>query len=296
MIRFLAFLLAVLALPVFVRAETAGEPEEPVHFVADAETDSIGTMIHSFDTPTLKFTLERFVMTSEKCYLIRIWVRNPAEQIRKKTAQWEKGLSFARDMAKKLPEALLVVNGSGFVSPQYPEIPENYPGTSEDYFYTPLGSLTVTDGEVYRNLEGVPYIGLALTADGLQMYTGAENDTVLAEEPVQTWAFYPSCPMLRNNEDLLPEEWPFADKRAARTVIARLDAHNYLILTATAQNHGGITLRRASEFFTDNFSAEWVFNLDGGPSTSLLYRKKAGGRLSSLAGGVKIEDIMGFTE
>ena len=77
-------------------------------------------------------------------------------------------------------------NGSGFVSPLYPEIPENYPGVSEDYFYTPLGSLTITDGEVFRNLEGVPYYGLALDADGLQMYTGADNGEVLATEPSQT--------------------------------------------------------------------------------------------------------------
>ena len=106
------------------------------------------------------------------------------------------------------------MNGSGYVSPRYPEIPENYPGSSEDYYFTPLGSVTVTNGEVFRNLDGVPYYGLALTEDGLQMYTGADNEAVLAEQPVQTWSFYTSCPMLRNNEDLLPEEWDFADRRA----------------------------------------------------------------------------------
>ncbi|MBP5726999.1 MAG: hypothetical protein J6Y48_07975, partial [Clostridia bacterium] len=102
---------------------------------------------------------------------------------------------------------MLAINGSGFVSPQYPEIPDNYPGTSEYYYYTPLGSLTVTDGEVFRNLENVPYYGLALDADGLQMYVNADNEEVLATNPSQTWSFYTNCPMLLDNEDILPAGW-----------------------------------------------------------------------------------------
>jgi len=121
-------------------------------------------------------------------------------------------------MADTIPGAALVINGSGYVSPEFPDIPDNYPGESKDYFYTPLGSVTVTDGEVLRNLEGVPYYGLALTEDGLQMYTGTDNEEVLAEEPAQTWSFYTTCPMLRDNVDLLPSSWAFADRRASRTI------------------------------------------------------------------------------
>ena len=191
----------------------------------------------------------------------------------------------------------LAVNGSGFVSPQYPWIPEDYPGESRDYWYTPLGSVTVTDGEVLRNLEGVPYYGLALNAEGLQMYAGADNGEVLAAEPSQTWSFYTGCPMLRDNEDILPAEWEFADQHASRTIIGRVDRNNYLILTVTRERGKGLTLRRASEFFRENFSTEWVYNLDGGQSSALLSRKQDKKNMLCLTTkGARVVDIMAFIE
>ena len=271
--------------------------EEPLSFLDDAEADRVGKIIRTYDSPTLKYSMETFTMSGETCFLTRIWVKEPARQIRKVTSDWKKNLKFPKTLMMKLPEAVLAINGSGYVSPQYPEIPDNYPGESEDYFFTPLGSVTVTDGEVFRNLEGVPYYGLALDEDGLQMYTGADNGDVLATNPVQTWSFYTTCPMLRNNIDLLPEEWPFADRRACRTIIGRLDGHTYLILSANDAKKGGITLRRAVEFFQDNFNTEWVYNLDGGPSSALMYWKKGTKKPHTVMGaGVKDADIMAFTE
>ena len=292
--RAACLLLCLLLFPLTAPAE---EEEEPKYFVSEAEADSFGRMFQTYDTPTLKYTMEVFTMEGEQCYLTRVWVRDPARQIRKVTSAWKKKLDFPKTMAAKLPEAALVINGSGYVSPQYPEIPENYPGESKDYFYTPLGSLTVTDGEVFRNLEGVPYYGLTLDADGLQMYTGEDNETVLASNPSQTWSFYTTCPMMRNNEDLLPEEWDFADRRAQRTIIARLDRHNYLILSVDDDYKGGLSLRRAELFFRENFEAEWVYNLDGGPSSALLFRKLGTKKWrTAMGGGVRDADILAFTE
>jgi len=275
----------------------AGLGEEPASFFADVESDRVGKIIRSYDSPTLKYTVESFTMEGERCYLTRVWVRDPARQIRKATSTWKKNLKHPKVLAEKIPDAALVINGSGYVSPQYPEIPENYPGTSEDYFYTPLGSLTVTDGEVFRNLEGVPYYGLTLDADGLQMYTGADNAEVLATEPVQTWSFYTACPMLRDNVDLLPEEWPFADKHAARTIIGRVDKHNYLILSVDISKKDGLSLRRASVFFRESFRTEWVYDLDGGPSSALICRKRGNKKMHTvMGGGAKDADIMAFIE
>ena len=289
--RIFCLLLCLLLIPF-----TAGA-EEPARFFDNIEADAVGRIVRQYDSPTLKYAIERFTMAGEKCYLTRIWVQDPARQIRKATAEWKEDIQRPGNIVKKLPEAVLAINGSGFVSPQYPEIPDNYPGTSEDYYYTPLGSLTVTDGEVFRNLEGVPYYGLTLDTDGLQMYTGAENGEVLATEPSQTWSFYVGCPMLRNNEDLLPEEWKFADRKASRTIIGRLDRNNYLILTVTKSRDKGISLRRAQQFFLENFNAEWVYNLDGGQSYALMSKKQGKKNINTLAGGTaKVADVMGFTE
>lgn len=267
--------------------------EEPDGFFDRVEADSIGKIFRNYDSPTLKYTAESFTMDHAKCYLVRLWVKEPERQIRKATADWKKNRQYPVNMAKQIPEAALVINGSGYVSPQYPQIPENYPGESEDYFYTPLGSLTITDGELFRNMEEIAYYGLTLDADGLQMYTGADNKAVLETNPVQTWSFYDTCPMLRDNVDLLPEEWKFADRKAARTIIGRLDRNNYLVLSIK----NGLTLRRALRFFQENFQAEWVYNLDGGPSSALFLRDRGTRRLTLIAGGeAKDIDIMAFTE
>ena len=155
----------------------------------------------------------------------------------------------------------------------------------------------MTDGEVFRNLEGVPYYGITLDAEGLQMYTGEDNEAVLATEPSQTWSFYVGCPMLRDNEDLLPADWKFADQKAARTIIARLDQNNYVILTVSTEKKRGISLWRAEEFFQENFQAEWVYNLDGGYSSALLCRTRDKKKPRIITGGsAKVADIMAFTE
>ena len=274
---------------------TAGA--EQVAFFEDGEADTVGRIVRTYDSSTLKYQMEKFKMEGEICYLTRIWVQDPARQIRKATAAWKKNISRPGFIAEKIPEAAVIINGSGYVSPRYPEIPENYPGTSEDYYYTPLGSLTVTDGEVFRNLEGVPYYGITLDAEGLQMYTGEDNEAVLATEPSQTWSFYVGCPMLRDNEDLLPADWKFADQKAARTIIARLDQNNYVILTVSTEKKRGISLRRAEEFFQENFQAEWVYNLDGGYSSALLCRTRDKKKPRIITGGsAKVADIMAFTE
>ena len=250
-----------------------------------------------YDSETLKYRIETFKVKGCRCYLVKLWLQDPGKQIRKATADWKKNIQFPAAMAKQIPEAVLAINGSGYVSPKYPWIPEDYPGTSKDYYYTPLGSLTVTDGEIFRNLEGIPYSGLTLETDGLHMYAGEDNETVLAAEPEQTWSFYDQCPMQRNGEVLTPKNWSFARKRARRTVIGRVDRNNYLILSVTEEGQGGLTLHEVNDFFRKHFEVEWLYNLDGGPSTALLARKQGRKKLSTVAGGkAKDADIMVFIE
>ena len=226
-------------------------------------------------------------------------MQDPARQIRKATADWKENIQLPSAMAKKIPNCVLAINGSGYVSPVYPWIPENYPGTNADYYYTPLGSLTITDGEIFRNLEGVPYYGLTLEADGLHMYTGEDNEAVLAADPSQTWSFYVQCPMQRGGEILTPQDWDFARRSARRTVIGRVDANNYLILSVTNEDNTlGLSLHAVNDFFRKYFpELEWLYDLDGGPSSALLARKQGKPRMRLVAGGrAKDADIMAFIE
>ena len=271
--------------------------EEPASFFEDAEAQKFGKITRTYDSPTLKYTVDKFLLDRELAYITRIWVKEPGRQIRKATSAWQKNVKKPETIAKKIEGVALAVNGSGFVSPLYPWIPEDYPGKGKDYYYTPLGSVTVTDGEVLRNLEGVAYYGLTLDEGGLQMYVDADNGEVLATNPVQTWSFYVGCPTLRNNEDILPADWEFADHHASRTMIGRIDRNNYVILTVTKERGKGISLRRGAAFFQEHFNTEWVYNLDGGNSIALLSRKRGKKKLVTIAlGGASIVDVMGFIE
>ena len=249
----------------------------------------------SYKSDSLAYSIEIGKLDNTKVYVTRVWMAEPGRQIRKITSPWHQRLAKAEDLAAKLPKAALAINGSGYVSKTYPWIPEEYPGTSEDYYCTPLGSLTVTDGEVLRCLEGIPYYGLTLEADGLHMYVGADNEEVLAANPLQTWSFYVQCPLIADGESILDRDWIFANRMAVRTIIAKLDDHNYVILTVTSLH--GLTLLTCTDFLLGEFHPQWAYNLDGGPSSALI-RRKHGSRTQKLVYGSKqpIVDIMAFLE
>ena len=283
--RLTAFLILLCMLPLGAFSEASKE-----YTVSRRKTEAV------YDTDTLKYTIESLYLNQTKCYVTAVWMADPARQIKKAVSPWHKSLAKAAELAKQIPGAALVINGSGYVSPTYPEIPETYPGESADYYYTPLGSLTVIDGEVYRNLSGIPFFGLTLEEDGLHMYAGEDNEAVLARHPLQTWSFYEGCPMAINGEDILASDWPFAQRRAIRNVIAKLPEENtYVILISTSTV--GLTLPEANAFLLGDYQAEWVYNLDGGPSAALFRRLQGKKSLTLVYGaGQKIVDVMGFTE
>ena len=255
-----------------------------------------GKVKRTYDSETLKFTLESVSYEGALCYVTKVWMADPGRQIRKATGVWEESLAMPEDMAARVDGAVLAVNGSGYVSPVFPEIPDNYPGGSLDYFYTPLGSLTITDGEVFRHLQGVPYYGLTLQRDGLHLHVGEDIEDILPHEPTQTWSFYEGCPMVANHQSILDETWLFAKTRALRTIIAKMDNNNYLLLTVTNKETYGLSLIQCVDFLQTHFDPEWVYDLDGGPSSALLCREEDGSWKRIFGGTREDADIMAFTE
>ena len=255
-----------------------------------------GEEVSRYEAESLHIVVEKFQYEGTTCYVSKICMADPGKQIKKATANWEVDIQYPSVMAQKIPGAVLVINGSGYVSPVFPWIPENYPGVSEDYHYTPLGSLTVTDSQVFRCLPGVPYYGLTLQADGLHMHVGEDNMEILQADPTQTWSFYVECPVVQDHQSILDPEWRFAYTPAIRTIIARMDDHNYLTLTVTSRG-GGLTMTEAVEMIQSYFDPEWVYNLDGGPSSALLFRGSGEEELTALWGGMREDaDIMAFVE
>lgn len=281
--------------------ETPAE-ELPVYPPMEYDLDIPGKRVYdTYVSDTLRFTIETFHMEGNKCVLTEVWVQDPGRQIRKVNADWGKDLANPKDLARKLPETVLATNASGYVTRTYPDIPASYPGKPADYYFTTLGSLVITDGKILRELDGVPFYGLALTGEGISMYRGADNADVLAASPSQTWAFFESCAMQENGADLLPEEgtWPMAKEKHARTLLARVNRNNYLLLHLPyGPALRGMSLYRLNQFFSEHFETEWVYNLDGGYSTSLVYRqqKKKSALFLLVPNVQKIADLLCFTE
>lgn len=287
MIKRLFALLAALLLPVTALAETL-----PFYDYAFS-----GEVVAAYESPTLRYSVERLTYEKAACYVTKIWMADPGRQIRKGTAAWREGLALPSDMAERVPGAVLAVNGSGYVSPQFPEIPDNYPGESADYYYTPLGSLTVTDGEIFRSLQGVPYYGLTLQADGLHLHVGEDIEEILPSQPTQTWSFYVECPIIRDHQSILDPDWTFTNRPAMRTIMAKMDQNNYLLLTVTGKTYSGLTMAQCVTLLQTYFDPEWAYNLDGGPSSALLVRGGGKETFDVIHGNnVKDADIMAFVE
>ena len=256
-----------------------------------------GTEVASHQSDTMHWRIERIEQEGAVCYLTKIYLLDPGTQIRKATANWERDIQYPVDMAAKIPDATLFINGSGYVSPTFPEIPSNYPGSSPDYYYTPLGSVTVTDGQLFRCLTGVPYYGLSLTRDGLHMHVGDDPADVLAANPTQTWSFYIECPVIRDHQSILDPNWRFTTAPAMRTIISCIDEHNFILLTVTRDGSRALTMRQCVDYLQSAFDPHWTYNLDGGPSIALYYRLSPDDDWVRVAGGTsKDADIMAFAD
>ena len=231
--RILALVLALLLLPLAAFAELPVYPYE-----------TSGTLVAEHQSDTLWWRIERSKLDEVTIYLTKVCMAEPGRQIGKTTADWRENVQDTADLARKATEASLLINASGYVTKRYPEIPENYPGVSEDYYFTPLGSVTVSGGEVFRCLEDVPYYGLTVNTDGLRLHIGEHPLDVLEQQPRETFSFYVECPVIADYESILDPEWVFTTRRAMRNIICKMDEQNYLILTVLNRKKGGLTMQQ----------------------------------------------------
>ena len=155
----------------------------------------------------------------------------------------------------------------------------------------------VTDGEVFRKLDGVPYTGLTLQADGLHLHINEDPDEVLAQGVLQTWAFYDRCPLIYEREAVVDTEWQFSNEKNIRTIIFPLEGTNYGILTVTDKTSKGMTLVECTALLQETVDPDWAFNLDGGPSSALLARDAGDKKLKTIYGNrAKDIDVLAFCE
>ncbi len=287
--KWLILLLCLCFVPFSALAEEDYEPL-PIYEYAFS-----GKLKAEHASRTLWWRIESLRINGVLCYLTKVCMADPGRQIGKVSAEWEVDTAKTADLAKQAPDASLIINASGYVTKLFSWIPENYPGTNEDYYNTPLGSITVTDGQVYRCLEGVPYYGLTLNTDGLRLHVGDDPIDVLDEEPIQTWSFYVECPVIEDHKSILDPDWKFTNTKAMRNIIAKMDDHNYIILIVTNKSRG-LSMADCVAWLQQNLDPEWAYNLDGGPSAALMYRTSRGKLKTVWKPGQDNMDIMTFSE
>ena len=69
-------------------AESAADP--PAEYAFSKK------VVRSYDSETLKYTVEKFKIDGVVCFLSKIWMQDPARQIRKATADWQKNIKRRR--------------------------------------------------------------------------------------------------------------------------------------------------------------------------------------------------------
>ena len=78
------------------------------------------------------------------------------------------------------------------------------------------------------------------------------------------------------------------------TIICKLWDQEYLIFTVT-RKRTGLTMAQCVDFLMETYDPQWAYNLDGGPSSALMYRRN--GKLVRVVENKQANvDIMTFSE
>ena len=105
-----------------------------------------------YESETLIYTIESFTLDSIPVLLTKIWVQDPEHQIRKVNAPWGEGLSNPLNLAREIPGVVLATNASGYITKQYPDIPESYANSIADELRRTLGcAVRITSGMTHAN-------------------------------------------------------------------------------------------------------------------------------------------------
>ena len=260
-------------------------------------------------SPTIKYegeTLKYYIQNNNKrgYYLTYIWMKDPYNQIKKlesnvavygqvmtddELANAGKSLqirsvgqmvkSYMDNKIISTEKSFVAFNASGFWLQGAWNPPLPYYDRRSDSW------LVVTDGKVtrYRPSDGAyasfnPRI-IGITSSGnLKIYPyTAGNDisvskgvynSIISDGVKNTWSFYP--PLVENGKNVM-----YDDKSVAlRQAICQIDSNNYVMFSSSTYGWG-IKRIDVAQILVD-IGCKTAFNLDGGGSTSIVYKNTKG--------------------
>lgn len=238
-------------------------------------------------------TLKYYVQNKVSYYLTYIWMEDPYNQIKKMeattsrygkimsdeelTSEGKKPVrrtvgemmnSYINNGMISTSKAVIGFNASAFyVSGVWNPPSEYYNNRSDSWFVLNEGKITrkrinESDGP-RRSLIGIDLYG------NLKMYGSATNpserqkiyDTIMNDKVKNTFSFGPE--MIKNGVNLTS-----GNESAQRQAICQIDSNNYVMYTTINK----ATIKSVADVFIQ-IGCKTAFNLDGGGSTSLFYKK-----------------------
>lgn len=230
-----------------------------------------GTVVQSYSDSSIKVSIEKV----SKYYVTRIWLKNPAQQLKKQEAGWGEELKTVNEMLNATEKTIVGCNASGFYlkgswTPKEDEIKKTpWNKTTEGY-------LVITNGAIRREIENKNCNALLgiLPNGSLKYYENNPYSDVHNDRVKNTFTFGPL--LIKDGQ---PYKQVIGSPRqsykgsAIRTTIGQIDSNNYVIITAK----DSATLNEIATLGV-KLGCQILYNLDGGGSTTLWFRGKLTGK------------------
>lgn len=271
------------------------------------------TIIASESTDTLKVWIESKKRSGRTSYYVtHVWAKDPYNQFKLKTPenfgnQVEVALNIINGAISKygLNNKLLVaVNASGFVI-KNSFGHEHYYLVNNAFNYTAGIPLVLSDGKVMRNIAGeklpaTMYVTYGLKKDGnLAAYTypggynPSENNAIankiISDGVKNTFGFNP---ILVTNSKVVTN----GTDRNIRQGFCQIDKNNFVFITDEyVEARNGFSFVELANYMV-NLGCKTGFNLDGGGSTSLIFKSKNSSAKVITGNTRRIADVIYFHE
>lgn len=231
-----------------------------------------GKVVKSYSDSTIYVSLEKI----SKYYVTKIWVKNPAEQVKKKEAGWRKELKTVNEMLNSTSNAIVGCNGSGFYDKaSFSPVESAIKRTSWDK--TSEGYLVISNGVTRRAISGQQTnCLLGILPNGSFKYYENSSFSEVYNDAVRDSFTY--GPMLISNGVIYEQKvgrvrQNYNSSADKRTAIGQVDENNFVIITteSTAKLNDVANMGLKLDCVS-------LYNLAGGPSTSLWFRGAQSGK------------------
>ncbi len=238
---------------------------------------------------TIKYWIEN--NTSKNAYITHIWVKDAYKQFATMLPSKFPGLATAptimKRVASKYPnKAAVGVNASGFVSYNKKNgsgFNIQFAKFNSKWNYSPAIPIVISDGEIKRDftsgkMPDTHIITYGMKKDGwIDTYTYYKGSDIadskvttkrLKSDGVRnTFGFYP---VLVRRSTVKPT----STTNDIRQAICQIDENNFIIYTNISNNRSnGFSFKSLANLMVSD-GCYYGFNLDGGGSTNLMYKKK----------------------